>query len=191
MTNSQIFWRRVWLITAAVLIIAAYVNGFRISNAIFLSDCRLATILTFISSFCLVMGNKEYAKDFFQCDKLWYASSSGFIRIAFILLIFDSIFLALTTIIIDPSVKRALYPEQMQFLLPAFAILLIVVLNRPHPFVGFSRQYYPPKKVSQRRSYAQQVASSPLIKQRIETGKNAAKKVRDSLSKGIGLLKRK
>ena len=191
MTNSQIFWCRVWLIIAAVLIIAAYVNGFRISHAILSSDCRLATILTFISSFCLLKGIKEYAKDSFKCDKLWYASSSGFISIGFILLIFDSIFHALTTIIIDPTVKRALCPEQMQYLLPAFTILLIVILNRPYPFVGFSRRYYSPKRYPQKRSYSQRVASSSSIKQRIEKGKYAAKKVRDSMSKGIGLLKRK
>jgi hypothetical protein len=75
MTSNQVFWHRIWLIVVVALIIAAYVNGFRISNAIFSSDCRLATILTFVSSLLLVMGIKEYAKDYFQYDKLWYASA--------------------------------------------------------------------------------------------------------------------
>ncbi|MFC1793675.1 hypothetical protein ACFL3Q_08835 [Planctomycetota bacterium] len=192
MTPNQVFWHRVWLIITALLLVAAYVNGFRISNAILSSDCRLATILTFVSSFCLVMGIKEYGKDFFNlADKLWYASFSGFIFIGFILLIFDSIFLALTTIIIDPSVKRALYPEQMQFLLPAFAILWIIILGRSFGSGTSSRQYYSYHDAPRKRSYEPPVVFKPPIKRIIRPNKTPVKNVRNKLHKEIGLLKRK
>ena len=189
MTSNQVFWHRIWLILVVALIIAAYVNGFRISNAILSSDCRLATILTFVSSFCLVMGIKEYAKNFFNlADKLWYASFSGFIFIGFILLIFDSIFLALTTIIIDPTVKRALCPEQMQFLLPAFSILLIVMLNRPGLFTPSSRRHYPSEKIS-RRPYKPSTSLRAPSGRMFHANKFLAKKGKVSLRKKLGSIK--
>jgi len=188
MTSNQVFWHRIWLIVVVALIIGAYVNGFRISNAIFSSDCRLATILTFVSSLFLVMGIKEYAKDYFQYDKLWYASFSGFINIGFILLIFDSIFLALTTIIIDPNVKRALCPEQMQFLLPAFSILLIVMLNGPRLFSSSPRKYLSSERIS-RRPYKPLMSLRSPIERMFGASKFLAKKGKISLSKKIGSLK--
>ena len=188
MTSNQVFWHRIWLIVVATLIISAYVNGFRISNVILSYDCRLATILTFVSSICLVMGIKEYAKDFFQCDKLWHASFSGFIFIGFILLIFDSIFLALTTIIIDPSVKRALCPEQMQFLLPAFSILLIVMLNGPPLFTSSSRKYYPSERIS-RKPYKAPMSLRSAIRRMLRASRCVANKGKISLSKKIVSLK--
>ena len=186
MTPNQVFWHRILLVISVALIIAAYVNGFRISNAILSPDYRLATILTFASSFCLVMGIKECAKNFFNMeDKLWYASFSGFIFISFILLIFYSIFLALT-IIVNPIVKRALRPEQMQFLLPAFAILLIVILQKPPIFKSSSYRHYPPERVS-RRLYKPIMVFRLPVKGILCAGKYVVNKGRNFLSKRMRL----
>jgi len=137
------------------------------------------------------MGMKELAKHFFNINSLWYASFPGFIFVSSILIISASIFLALTKTFVDPTIKRALYPEQMQFLLPAFAILWIIVIGRSFGSGTSSRQYYSYHDAPRKRSYRPPVVFRPPIKRIIRPNKTPVKNVRNKLHKEIGLLKRK
>ena len=191
MTPTQVLWHRVWLIIAALLLVAAYINGFRISHAILSRSYRLPTVLTFAASFCIAMGMKGFAKDFFNINSLWYASFPGFMFVSSILVIFVSIFLMLAKTFVDPTIKRALYPEQMQFLLPAFAILWTVILGRSFGSVKSSHQYSSSQYASHKKSHKPSVRLRPPMKRIIRPNTSCIKKVRDKLHRRVGLLKRK
>ncbi|MFC1762817.1 hypothetical protein ACFL6U_12160 [Planctomycetota bacterium] len=189
MRCKHVFWYRVWVLTAAALIVAAYANGFRILKALLTPDCALATFLTMAASFCLMQGIKEGAKQHFDVtNKLWYASFSGFMYVSFILTLFPSLFIFFASGFVDPSTGMSLHPEQMVFLMPAFTILFLVILYRP--YTASARKYYPPK-IMIRKVNVPGVSSRSANKQRIKTRRQAINKARDSLSKENDLLTRK
>ena len=137
MNRNQIFWYRVILITAALLIIGAYINGFRFSKAVFIKEYRLATLLTVLSGICVAQGIKESAKSLFNTiDKLWFACFSGFTFVSFTLFLCTSMFVMLSAMIIDQSEKKALHPNQMKYLLPASTLLWLLLRASPG-YMGF------------------------------------------------------
>ena len=189
MTSSQVFWQRVWLSIIVVLIAAAYINGFRISNAISSPSCSLAIILMFASAFCVAMGIREVAGDFFNIEDYWYASYAGFVFIGFILVVFALIFHALTKNVFDPSIERALCPEQAQFLIPALTILWLVTLSRPSNAFANSYRYEsrrPPMRIPRRRRREYRPQSTKIIERSIER----TSKSRNRISRKPGVLKR-
>ncbi len=193
MNSHQTFWYRVWIIVFTVLIIAAYINGFRISRAILNPDCMLATLIALLSSMCILMGAREFSLAIFKrYDSLWYLSLGGFAFISFIL--FSSVYvsLLLAKTFLSKNIERTLSLEQLQFLVPAFAVLLIILLNSPyvlsdrrHKVAEDSRNYHHPP------AHRTVVKPKTNIKTKIQSGGYAAKKVGRGLKNTIGLLKRK
>jgi hypothetical protein len=190
MTPSQVFWQRVWLIVIVVLIAAAYCNGFRILDAISSPSSSLAIILMFASAFCVAMGIRKIAGDFFNIEDYWHASLSGFLFVGFILVLFASIIRALAKVLFDPSIRRALCPEQAQFLIPAFTILWLISMSRPSN--AFSSSYRdesnrPPIRVPgwRRNTYG------PQRNKRVKDNIEKTSKSRNRISRKNGLLRRK
>jgi len=191
MTPNQVFWHRIWLSVAALLVVAAYVNGFRISHVILSSSYRLSAVLVFASSFCAAKGVKVIVNDSSDSSSLWYASFSSFILTSLILAVFVVLSLTLMKTFLDPAISRTSYLQQMQFLLPALAILWIVILDRPFRSGTSSHQWNSFQDAPNKRSCQPSARKGLPREQKPQANSTLIRKVRDKLHQRNGLLKRK
>jgi len=129
MNSKQLFWCRVYLLEALLLIVGAYIKGFRIFKYALASDYTFAMILTVMAGVFVAHGIKECAKRTFNtADPLYFACFSGFAYVLGILFLITTMFLMLSGMITDPMELKALRPGQMTFLLPASTILALLCM---------------------------------------------------------------
>ena len=123
------YGRKVLLITSALLVIAAYVNGFAIIDVVSSLNDTLMLLIAILIAFGLGIGIIKLAGFIFDTeDGLWHASLVGYIFIVLMLTVAAAL-INLTNTFLSPSLKLIMKPEQTQFLVPAFAILWIVLIN--------------------------------------------------------------
>jgi hypothetical protein len=185
MNSKQLFWCRVFLITTTLLIIGAYINGFRFSRTVFVDEHRIAATLTMLAGFCCAQGIRKSAKNLFDTsNKLWFASFTGFVYTSFILFLLTTMFLMLSTTFIDPLEKKTLYPDQMMFLLPASTILWLLCMAAPESR-SISWKFRLPKYPSFPKDFRPQERTLKKTKNTLYNGTGSLKQKFNTLTKGL------
>jgi hypothetical protein len=131
MTSHEIFWYRVYAVTAVILLVLSCMSGFG-PLAFAAGKYCFATVMTVLAGLFISIGIKEPAKRYFDTNyRCWFLCLSGFLFVSFNLILLSSMFFILSGIISDPVEREALHPTQMVFVLPASTILWMLMIASP------------------------------------------------------------